>query len=315
MVSSPEQWNPKISTQTRATSQICIAERFFLLKEIGRGGTSLVYLADDTLQQLRCAVKVLLPSLIHRADLRHRFISEARTMASLRHAAILQVFDWGQSSLGPYLATEHASGGSVESWVRRNGPMHPRHAVSVALQICAGLAEAHRNGIVHRDIKPDNILISSHGSCRIADFGIARTRELEGRITSTGTRLGTQGFMAPEQIERAKHVDARADLYGLATTLWFLLVGHVPTHAFVEDPWLAGIPGPLVPVVARATAFQPFDRQDSVEELAEELAQAMERLEPLPAGLPPLTPLPELPDTLSSDALAHRGPQPTWSER
>ena len=275
----------------------------------------MVYLADDLLQLHRCAVKVLLPELVLRSDLRHRFISEARIMAELRHPAILQVFDWGQSELGPYMATEHASGGSIEAWVRRNGPMPPRHAVGVTLQICAGLTEAHLHGIVHRDIKPDNVLISQQGSCRIADFGIARVRETTERITSTGTRLGTQGFMAPEQVERARRRDGRADIYGIAATLWFLLLGHVPTHAFVEDPWRAGIPGPLVPVVARATAFRPCDRHDSVALLASELSGAMERLEPLPPDVLPLAPLPELPDRLSSDALADRGPQPTWSER
>ncbi len=168
---------------------------------------------------------------------------------------------------------------------------------------------------MHRDIKPDNILISRQGSCRIADFGIARAQAEEDRITHTGTKLGTQGFMAPEQVEHARHVDGRADIYGIATTLWFLLLGRVPSHAFAEDPWRAGIPCPLVPTMARATAFSPMDRHETVPELAAELSGLLERLAPLPAGLPPLAPLPVLPDTLSPDEPTERGPQPTWSDQ
>ena len=289
-----------------------IDDRFTVHRVLGFGGTATVYLADDALTGRLCALKVLLPELARRPALRHRFAQEASTMASLSHPAILRVLAWGVGELGPYLATEYAEGGSVGAFVRHRGPMAPAYAVGVALQTCIGVTAAHARGIVHRDVKPDNVLIMQDGSCRVADFGIARITEPSGpQVTQAGSTLGTAGFMAPEQMQGAGEVDPRADIYGIATTLWFLLLGDVPANAFAEDPWMAGIPGPLIPILARATAYRPRDRQVDVAELMRELHQALRRL-PAPGSEPCW--LGSLPDRPAVDS-APIGPSratPTW---
>ena len=288
-----------------------VDERFTIHHVLGFGGTATVYLADDVLTGHVCALKVLLPELSRKPALRHRFAQEASTLASLSHPAILRVLSWGEGELGPYLATEYAEGGSVGAFVRHRGPMHPAFAVGVALQTCAGVAAAHARGIVHRDVKPDNVLIMADGSCRVADFGIARISELSRPITHTGTALGTAGFMAPEQMSGTGHVDYRADIYGIAATLWHLLRGEVPAHAFAEDPWLSGIPGPLVPILARGTAFRPRDRQADVAELMRELHRALRRLPSPSADQCWLGSLPDHP-TVDSAPIGPSRASPTW---
>jgi serine/threonine protein kinase len=262
--------------------------RWRLEDEIGRGGTGIVYRAVDTESNAICAVKVLAARYSARADLRHRFNVEARSMASIHHPGVLRVYGWGVADDGPYLVTELAEGGSISGWVNRHGAMPPALAVDVMLQVCVAVEAAHDLAIVHRDLKPDNVLVASDGRCRVCDFGIAQVhRELE-RITRTGASIGTLGFMAPEQVEDARNVDVRADVYAVATTLWFLLRARIPPHAFHTDPWEHGIPGVLCPVIGRATAFRRDDRQTTLAELRADLIAVVDRLPALPPGTAPL---------------------------
>lgn len=263
-------------TQTRtAPHGARVDDRFTVRSILAFGGTATVYLADDVNSGRPCAVKVLLPDLAARPGIRARFAQEAKTMSSVRHPAILRVLGWGDGALGPYIATEYAAGGSIGAQVRSGGALHPTAAVAVAQQICVGVAAAHARGVIHRDVKPDNVLVMEDGSCRVADFGIAR---LVSGPTHPGA-VGTEGFMAPEQIQGDEElVDTRADIYGIATTLWFMLRGATPVQAFAADPWPAGIPGPLVPVLARATSYRRQDRHTDIGELMRELNRALARL-------------------------------------
>ncbi len=269
---------------------LLIGDRWKLGDEIGRGGTAVVYRATDTTSGHTGAVKLLFAKYAARADLRHRFNVEARAMASIPHEGVLRVFDWGVGPHGPYLATEFADGGSVSGWVNRHGAMPPALAVDVMLQVCAAVEAAHDLGIVHRDLKPDNVLVARDGRCRVCDFGIAQVHREAERITRTGASIGTMGFMAPEQVEDARNVDVRADVYAIATTLWFLLRARIPPHAFHTDPWEHGIPGVLCPIIGRATAYKRNDRHASVAELRTQMTEALARLPQLPPVTPPLMP-------------------------
>ncbi len=289
-----------------------VGDRFTVHGVIGVGGTATVYLADDARAGRSCALKVLSPALAARPKVRERFAREVAAMAALDHPSVLRVLAWGDSDVGPYLAAEYAARGTIGAHVASGGPLEPAHAVSVALQTCGGLAAAHARGIVHRDVKPDNILVMADGSCRVGDFGIARVETHRERITRTGTQLGTAGFMAPEQMA-ADAVDHRADVYGVAATLWYLLCGVVPAHAFAEDPWRAGVPGPLVPILARATSFRTWDRHADVAELMSDLRGVLSRLPPLPEAAEPLGALPPRP-VVDSDDIGPIPASPTWCE-
>ncbi|MCB9689950.1 MAG: serine/threonine protein kinase [Alphaproteobacteria bacterium] len=292
-----------------------LGERFIVTRELGRGGTSQVFLAVDTETGDRCAVKILLPRFAARADLRHRFHAEARAMQRVRHPHVLQVHTWGTCPIGPFLVSEYAEGGPISGWVARHGPMPLSLAVMVGRQVCEGVAAAHATGIVHRDLKPDNVLVGGDGRCRVADFGIAQLAWDE-RITATGARIGTLGYVAPEQLEDAREVDERADVYGIAATLWMLTAGRVPAHAFHDDPYEAGVPGPLCPIIARGTAYRAGDRFQSVAEMARALHLIGQNLPPPPRDTPPLTsapPAPGLATSFSLDSEPSEGSDETWS--
>jgi serine/threonine-protein kinase len=293
-----------------------LEERFVVAGEIGRGGTARVFLARDATTGERCALKVLLPRYAARADLRHRFHAEARAMSSIGHPNVLAVLAWGTSELGPWLVTEYAHGGSIAQWVRHHGPMPPALAADVVAQMCRGVAAAHAKGIVHRDLKPDNVLVMSDGTCKVADFGVAQVARAAERITVTGARIGTLGYVAPEQIEDARDADARADVYGISATLWMLVTGKVPAHAFHADPYQSGVPGPLCPIVARGTAYRREERFPTVAELGEAVEAALARLPPAPAGTPSIVgqaPVPGLASGFSLEPTSGSdGSDSTW---
>ncbi|MEZ4235627.1 MAG: serine/threonine-protein kinase [Myxococcota bacterium] len=290
--------------------------RYGLVREIGRGGTSVVHLARDNRSGLWVAIKVLAPKFAVREDLRQRFRRECEAMSQIVHPAVLRVMTWGITDGSMFLVTEFAPGGSIGSWVRRHGPMSPRRAVDVTRQVCLGVSAAHQIGVVHRDVKPDNVLIGADGRVRVCDFGIAQVRAMDERpLTRTGTSIGTFGFMAPEQGDHARDVDLRADVYSIAATLWFLLRGAVPPYAFRTDPFEDEIPGPLCPILARATHFSREQRHADLQTLHDDLAAVQERLPADPADAPPLiTEAAARIDlqTVPSRSGASDEPEPTW---
>ena len=269
--------------------------RFRLAVRIGEGGMAVVYRAWDSANDQWVAVKVLLPEYARKRKLRFRFEREATTMLQLEHRHIVKVLAVGtEAERLPFIVMELADGGCVIDWVERYGPMPARMAVDVVMQACKGLKAAHDMGIVHRDVKPHNILITRRGVCRLTDFGIAQL-ETQG-MTKTGSVMGTLGYMAPEQRTDSKNVDIRADIYGLGATLYKLITGGTVADLFLaehDEDLMSDIPPSLAPVLLKATAYKPEARHGSVTELARELHGAKKNLDAIPDDTPSLAmPLP-----------------------
>ncbi|MEQ1565969.1 MAG: serine/threonine-protein kinase [Myxococcota bacterium] len=266
--------------------------RYQLLRKIAEGGSAVVHLAWDTVDRQYRAIKMLQPELAKKPALRNRFEREGRTMAGLEHPNIIKVFEAVNNGAEAYLVMEYAEAGSVIEWLERNGrPMPPRMAATIGLELCAGIAYAHSEQVIHRDIKPHNLLLDRTGHCKVTDFGIAQAMA-EPRMTMTGTVMGTVGYMAPEQHESAKHADERADVYSIAATLYTLVVGEAQHHLFMaEDRDFERIPKPLAELIKRASQFRKEQRYSSVTEMASALLRVLEKLPPDPPDTPPLVPV------------------------
>jgi serine/threonine-protein kinase len=265
--------------------------RYRLIEVIGSGGMASVYRAYDTRLQVPRAIKVLLPALANRERLRKRFEAEARTMALLEHRNIVRVYDVGNDGNRVYIVMELVDGGSLVDRLEAHGALPPRQAVDVCMHVLAGLSVAHDRHIIHRDIKPHNVLLTSDGEVRVTDFGIARVAERDDNLTKTGAIMGTWGFMAPEQRDNSKGVDARADLYSVAATLYSCVTNQTPTELFaaaLDSKMLARVPEPLAEVIRKATAYDRNDRYADAAEMSTALAAARERLPLVPPDAPPL---------------------------
>lgn len=266
--------------------------RYLLVETLGEGGMALVYRAFDQRLQVWRAIKILSPQYANKPRLRGRFETEAQTMALLEHRHIVRVYDVGHDGPYAYIVMELVEGGSLVDWLEANGAMPPRMAIEVMLQVCEGIRAAHLKGVVHRDIKPHNVLITEDGSCRVTDFGIARVsdRTSDG-MTKTGAVMGTWGYMAPEQRTDAKHVDERADVYALACTLYTLLTDKSPMDLFAadpNDPDMQALDGDLVDLILHAAEYKRENRIQSVLELEERLQALLPTLPPNPSDTPPL---------------------------
>jgi serine/threonine protein kinase len=207
---------------------------------------------------------------------RARFLAEGITLTRLNHRNVVQSWE-AVDARQPYLVMEVADAGSLHDWVTRYGSMPPRMAVDVAVQICKGIGVAHRSGVIHRDVKPHNVLVNRKGTCKVSDFGIALL-DRRGQAPDATTHheaMGTIGYMAPEQRGDPRAADARVDVYGIGATLYTLLTGRVVTNLFKaieDDPaTLADIPQALVPVLSKATAYRADARFATVHDLAKAL--------------------------------------------
>jgi len=269
-----------------------LADRYRLLSRIGEGGMAGVYRAWDERLRVWRAVKVLLPEYARKKKLRVRFEREAHTMARLEHPNLVRVLDVGNAGQLPFIVMELVPCGTLMQWVERHGAMPSRLAVACALQIGEGLAEVHRHQVIHRDIKPHNVLINEQGVLKLTDFGIAQQAD-EG-LTRAGSVMGTMGYMAPEQRNDASTVDARADVYGFAATLWKLLTDKPVRDLFMygEDPSiLEGIDEGLAELLMACLCYSRDQRPDSISEVCDALAAVLEELPDDPATTPvlPLT--------------------------
>ena len=268
--------------------------RYVLLEVVGEGGMAVVYRGFDARLQVPRAVKVLSPALSGKRALRERFEAEARTMALFDHPNIVRVVDVGIDGDRVYIVMELVTGGSVLERVRDFGPLPPRLALDVMIDVMRALEAAHEHGVVHRDIKPHNILLTEKGQVRVTDFGIARLvegDEIDDALTRTGAVMGTWGFMAPEQKENAKGVDYRADLYSAGATLWAIVTNQTPGHLFAADldsAMMGGIPEPLAVFIKRATRYRRDDRFGSAAEMLAAALVVREQLEAPPADVAPL---------------------------
>ncbi len=203
-----------------------LGARYRLLELLGQGGMATIYRARDAQLERDVAVKVLRPEFGQDPDFLARFRDEARAAASLSHPNIVAVFDFGEDNAEPYIVMELVDGQDLASILRENGPLAPRQAARVAADVGKALQAAHVRGIVHRDVKPSNILISRDGRVKVADFGIARALD-EAQVTLPGVTMGSVHYFAPEQA-RGEPVTALSDVYSLGIVLFEMLTGQRP---------------------------------------------------------------------------------------
>jgi len=272
-----------------------LAARYRIERPLGQGGMATVYLAHDEELDRPIALKILADNLAGDATFRDRFEREARLAARLSHPNVVRVFDVGESDGRPFIVMEYVEGDTLADELVRHGPLPPARAVELALQICSGLEAAHASGLVHRDVKPRNLLLRPDGVLKIADFGIARAAEST-RVTEIGTILGTAAYLAPEQAQGLEATPA-ADLYSVGAVLYELLTGQVPYTAtsLVEltakqqagpPAPIAGAPALLELAVIRCLEPDPSERPASAAALAAELAATEAPTIPLERGRP-----------------------------
>ena len=262
-----------------------IAGRYELEELAGTGGMSSVYRAHDTLLERHVALKLL--HEYHGADAEsiERFRREARAVAQLSHPHIVTVIDRGEDGDRQFIVFEYVDGENLKELVAREGPLPVRRALELAIQVGEGLACAHEHGVVHRDVKPQNVLLNGDGQAKVTDFGIARSLDVDHGMTQTGTVIGTSNYIAPEQAS-GRSVDERTDIYSLGVVLFELLTGDVPfpgenfvavamRHVHEEPPSVLelrpDVPFRVAQVVERALAKDPDDRFPSMATMVAEL--------------------------------------------
>jgi len=257
-----------------------LAGRYHLRRPIARGGMAEVWEATDEILGRPVAVKILLPHLAADAAFRERFRREAIAAARLAHPNVVATFDTGIDDGTAYIVMELVAGRSLHQALSANGPLPPHRAIPIAVQVAAALDYAHRHGVVHRDVKPANILLGDDDRVKVADFGIAKAAVpggvgfAPGDLTQSGSIVGTAKYLSPEQVDGGD-VDGRADIYALGVVLYELLCGRPPfagdTDVAVAVQHLqsapvsprqvrAGIPRPLEAVVLKALAKTPAGR-------------------------------------------------------
>jgi serine/threonine protein kinase len=268
-----------------------IAGRYELEELVGSGGMSNVFRAHDQLLERTVALKILHEQYTRDEDYVERFRREARAVAQLAHPNIVTVIDRGEQDGRQFIVFEYVHGQNLKD-LSAGGPLDPREAIRLALQVAHALSFAHDRGLVHRDVKPQNVLLNDEGQAKVTDFGIARSLDVHG-VTQTGTVLGTSDYIAPEQA-RGQKVDPKTDIYSLGVVLYELLTGEVP---FSGDNFVAvamrhvSEPPPSVldhrpdcPVrldlaVQRAMAKDPVDRFASMNDFCAELDACLAELE------------------------------------
>ena len=199
-----------------------------IVAELGRGGMGVVYKGHEPALNRYVAIKMLSPALAHDESVKERFLREARSMAALNDPHIIQIYFIGETEGQPYFAMEFVEGESLSTFLKREGRMSPEAAARAIYQTALGLATAHDKGVVHRDIKPGNLMLNARGHIKIADFGIAySTTDLSKKLTSTGEFVGTPGYLSPE-VCTGQPVDIRSDIFSLGIVFFELLTGRMP---------------------------------------------------------------------------------------
>ncbi len=202
--------------------------KYKLMRKLGQGGMGEVYLAEDTKLGRHAAIKVLSKQLAGKADFVQRFYREARAMAKMNHDNAVSVYDVDEEQGFHYVAMEYVDGKSMQKWMDQLGRLSIGDALHVTLRCAEALLVAHNQSMIHRDIKPDNVMLTSKGKVKVADFGLAKVTDDDMSMTQTGAGLGTPYYMAPEQARNAKYVDCRTDVYALGITLYYFVTGKLP---------------------------------------------------------------------------------------
>jgi hypothetical protein len=277
-----------------------IAERYELEELVGTGGMSSVFRARDAQLDRRVAIKILHEHYAADPEYLERFRREARAVARLSHPNIVTVIDRGDDGGRQYIVFEHVEGENLKELVVRSGRLPVRRALELALDVANGLSFAHERGLVHRDVKPQNVLLSQEGEVKVTDFGIARSLHVDHGVTQTGTVLGTGEYLAPEQAS-GQPVSPATDVYSLGVVLWELLTGEVPfagenfvavalRHVNEPPPSLRqrrpDVSPRLDAAVDRALAKDPARRFPSMAAFAKELRACLAEVEGDPAPPP-----------------------------
>jgi serine/threonine protein kinase/Flp pilus assembly protein TadD len=215
-----------IAPKKELTTGSTFASRYQVIEELGKGGMGTVYKVFDSEIKEKIALKLLKPEVASDEETIERFRNEMKLARKIAHRYVCRMYDLGKAEGTYFITMEYVPGEDLKSFIRRSGQLTVGKAVYVARQVLEGLAEAHRLGVVHRDLKPQNIMIDREGNARIMDFGIARTLAAKG-ITGAGVMIGTPEYMSPEQAE-VKDVDQRSDIYSFGVILYEMLVGRVP---------------------------------------------------------------------------------------
>ena len=289
--------------------QTVVDNRYTLVETLGDGGMAKVYLAHDEVLDRDVALKVLKHQYTDDEEFVERFRREARSAAGLSHPNIVSVYDQGRSEDDAYyIAMEYVPRGTLKDGIERDGALAPEAAVGVALQIADALQAAHEKGVIHRDIKPQNVLVTSAGDVKVTDFGIARAASSP--LTATSTVLGTAGYMSPEQA-MGDAAGPQSDLYSLGVVLYEMLTGalphtgespvaqamkHVNEHPRSPREANPEVSGALDALTMKLLAKDPEERYASATALASDLERVRNGLPPAAVGAEKTTPLPTAPE-------------------
>jgi serine/threonine-protein kinase len=263
-----------------------LGNRYEIHQRLARGGMAQVYLARDRALDRPVAVKELVPEFATDPSFVERFRREAQAAANLAHPNIVGVYDWGTQDGTYFIVMEYVDGPSLSQVIRRDGPLHPRRAAEIAGEVAAALGFAHSRGVVHRDVKPGNVLLTASGQSKVTDFGIARALSSpEEDLTQAGSVMGTATYFSPEQAQGLP-VDPRSDLYSLGVVLYEMVTGRPPfsgetplaiAYKHVQDTppppssVVPDLPPALEAVIMRLLQKRPDDRYASAEELRADL--------------------------------------------
>jgi serine/threonine-protein kinase len=269
-----------------------VNDRYEIGKRIGRGGMAEIFQARDILLDRPVAMKVLFPEFATDPAFVERFRREAQAAANLNHPNIVAVYDWGKVNNTYYIAMEYVNSRTLADILKQSGTLTPMQVCDVMGEVASALISAHKNGVIHRDIKPGNILISTTGQVKVADFGIARAlgAGVEQGLTQTGAVMGTATYFSPEQAQGVS-TDQRSDIYSLGVVMYEMLSGVAPftgenavaiaykqvhEQAVPLDQRLTSVPPEVAAIVAKCMQKSPDDRYSSAEEVRDELRRFIE---------------------------------------
>src|ERR1700683_111410 len=207
-----------------------LGHRYEILQMLGEGGMGTVYKARDREVDRLIALKVIRPELAQNADALHRFKQELILARQVTHRNVIRIFDLGEADGMKFITMEYIEGRDLKSIIREKGKFTPKEAEKIVVQVCKALEVSHAEGVIHRDLKPQNIMLDEQGKVSVMDFGIARSMEAGGGMTQTGALVGTPEYMSPEQAQ-GQHLDARSDLFSLGIIFYELLTGYSPYKA------------------------------------------------------------------------------------
>ncbi len=275
------------------------AGRYEIIEELGEGGMGKVYRVEDKKIKEEIALKLINPEIAGDKKTIERFSNELKFARKIGHRNVCRMYDLGEEGKTHYITMEYVPGENLKGMIRMMGQLSPGQAISIAKHVCEGLAEAHRLGVIHRDLKSSNIMVDKDGNARIMDFGIARSLQAKG-ITGAGVMIGTPEYTSPEQVD-GKETDQRSDIYSLGVILYEMMTGRLPFKGDTSlsialkhktetpsDPrqFNVQIPEALSQAILRCMEKNKESRYQSAEELLSELGKIEERISTAERVLP-----------------------------